>query len=144
MKMTYDKKTGVANDIAVKDLAMTYREAIEKITTYLSLELFKYNRIVTKEIPNDVIQEADDYIDSVRADFIDKQLMYYMREDYINPIDCRKIYKSFHETIAQLEDIYLYRTIYRKSRFHCDWIWWRIQRTGVKTSVLFVYCTIKF
>lgn len=122
MDMTYDKKTGVANDVVVKYLAESYREAVEKITTYLSLELFKYNRIVTKEIPNDVIQEADDYIDSVRADFIDKQLMYYMRENYINPIDCRKIYKSFYETIAQLEDIYVYKTIYKKSRFHCDWI----------------------
>lgn len=122
MKMTYDKTTGVANDVVIKYLAESYREAIEKITTYLSLELFKYNRINTKEIPNDVIQEADDYIDSIRADFIDKRLMYYMGENYINPTDFRKIYKSFYETIAQLEDIYVYKTIYRKSRFHCDWI----------------------
>lgn len=117
MDMTYDKKTGVANDIVVKDLTMAYRNAIEKVTTYLSLELFN-----KEEISNDVFDEADSYIDRIRADFIDKQLMYYMREDYINPTDCRKIYKLFYETIAQLEDIYVYKTIYRKSRFHCDWI----------------------
>lgn len=122
MDMKFDKVTGKANEIVEKDLASAYRNAIEKVTTYLSLELFKYNRIANKEIPNDVFDDADDYIDSVRADFIDKHLSYYLKQDYINPTDYRKIYKSFYETIAQLEDIYLYKTFYRKSRFHCDWI----------------------
>lgn len=119
MNLHFNKETGRANEIVEKDLASTYREAIEKITSYLSLELFKYNRISTEEIPSDVFDKAHQFIDDARSHFIDDTLMYYLRQDYITPTDCKKIYKSFYETIAQLEDIYLYKTIYERSSFHC-------------------------
>lgn len=122
MDMRFDKTTGKANIVIEKDLASAYREAIEKIMSYLSLELFKYNRISSQEIPKDVSDKALDYVRSVKDDFIDR-LVYYHKQKYINFIDYKKIYRSFHETIAQLEDIYIYKTIYRRSSDHCgDWI----------------------
>lgn len=121
MDMTYDKKTGKANDIVEKDLASDYREAIEKITNYLSLELFKYNRISTEGIPSDVFNKTHEFIESVKTHFIDCILMYYLEQSYITASDCRRIFKSFYETIAQLEDVFLYKTIYRKSKFHLEY-----------------------
>ena len=117
MDLHFDKTTGKANEIVEKDLASDYREAIEKITNYLSLELFKYNRISTEEIPSDVFDEAHKFIGDIRADFINK-LMYYYSHYYITSIDYNRILESFNESIAQLEDIYLYKTIYEKSSFH--------------------------
>lgn len=114
----YDTKTGKVNEVVEGYLASAYRKAIEKVINHLSLELFKYNRISTEEIPNDVFDKAHKFIDDIRANFIDDTLMYYLKENYITASDCRSIFKSFYETIAQLEDIYLYKTIYKKSQFH--------------------------
>ena len=127
MDLQFDKTTGKANKVVEKDLASDYREAVEKITNYLSLEFFGM-----KEIPSDVFDEAHKFIGDIRADFINK-LMYYYSHYYITSIDYNRILKSFNESIAQLEDIYLYKTIYEKSSFHLYWI---IQ-TGVKNTCLF-------
>ena len=122
MNLHYDKETGRANEIIEKELSNTYREAIEKIVNYLSLEVFKYNRTI-REVPNDVFDKAHQFIEEVRDDFINNVLMYDFSNKYINLFDCKAIYKSFNETIGQLEDIYLYKTIYKKSSYHyCDWI----------------------
>ena len=118
MNLHYDKTTGRANEVVEKDLASSYRKAIEKVTEYLSLELSKYNRINMEEIPNDVCYKAHEFIDNVRSHFIYDTLSYYIEQRYITLTDFKKIYKSFNETIAQLEDIYLYKTIYEKSTFH--------------------------
>ena len=119
MDLHFNKETGKANEIVEKDLASAYREAIEKIVNYLSLELFKYNRI-SREIPKDVFDETHKFIDDVKANFIDDTLMYYFKQSYITSADYRKILDSFNETIGQLEDIYLYKTIYKKSKFHLE------------------------
>ena len=121
MKMTYDKKTGVANEVVLKDLSCAFRDAIGRISQYLDLELIRYNRDSMKPIPDDVFDDAHNYIEKVRKEF-NEHLDYYRLQNYINPIDARKTYKAFHETIATLEDVYLYKTVYRKSSFHCDWI----------------------
>ena len=118
MDLHYDKKTGRANEVVEKELASNYRKSIEKITNYLSLELFKYNRVSLEEIPNDVCYKAHQFIDNIRSHFIYDTLAYYLEQGYITSIDCEKIHKAFNETIAQLEDIYLYKTIYKKSTFH--------------------------
>ena len=120
MNLHYDEKTGKANKVVERHLANNYRKAIEKIVDYLSLELFKYNRTI-REVPNDVFDKAHQFIDNVRYDFIDNTLEYYFEQAYINVTDCRKILISFYETIAQLEDIYLYKTMYKKSSFHHDY-----------------------
>ena len=120
MDLHFDKTTGKANEVVEKDLASDYREAIEKVISYLSLELFEYNRISAKEIPSYVFNEAHEFIESVRIHFIDGILRYYLEQNYITTSDCSNIFKSFYETIAQLEDVYLYRTIYRKSKFHLE------------------------
>ena len=117
MNLHYDKATGRANEVIEKDLANAYREAIEKITEHLSLEFFKYNRISMEEVPSDVFNEAHKFIGDIRADFI-KRLMYCYSHYYITSIDYKRIFESFNESIAQLEDIYLYKTIYKKSSFH--------------------------
>jgi hypothetical protein len=115
MNLHFDKETGKANEFVEKGLVNTYRESIEKITNYLSLELFNM-----EEIPRDVFDEAHKFIDDIRADFINK-LMYYYSHYYITSIDFNRILESFNESIAQLEDIYLYKTIYKKSSYHyCD------------------------
>ena len=120
MNLHYNKETGRANEIIEKELSNTYREAIEKIVNYLSLEVFKYNRTI-REVPNDVFDKAHQFIEEVRDDFINNVLMYDFSNKYINLFDYKVIYKSFNETIGQLEDIYLYKTIYKKSDFHyCD------------------------
>ena len=121
MDLHFDKTTGKANEVVEKNLASDYREAIEKITNYLSLELFEYNRISAKEIPSYVFNEAHEFIESVRIHFIDGILRYYLEQNYITTSDCSNIFKSFYETIAQLEDVYLYKTIYRKSKFHLEY-----------------------
>ena len=121
MDLHFDKTTGKANEIVEKDLASDYRESIEKITNYLSLELFEYNRISAKEIPSYVFDKTHEFIESVRIHFIDGILRYYLEQNYITTSDCSNIFKSFYETIAQLEDVYLYRTIYRKSKFHLEY-----------------------
>ena len=122
MNLHYDKKTGRANEIIEKEVSNTYRETIEKIVNYLSLEVFKYNRTI-REVPNDVFDKAHQFIEEVRDDFINNVLMYDFSNKYINLFDCKTIYKSFNEAIGQLEDIYLYKTIYKKSNYHyCDWI----------------------
>ena len=126
MDLHFDKETGKANEIVEKDLASYYREAVEKITNYLSLELFGM-----KEIPSDVFDKAHKFIGDIRADFINK-LMYYYSHYYITSIDYNRILESFNESIAQLEDIYLYKTIYEKSSFHLYWI----VQTGVKNTCL--------
>ena len=120
MNLHYDKTTGKANEDVEKGFAYLYREAIEKIVNYLSLELSKYNRISTEEIPSDVCDKAHEYIEKVRGHFINDTLMYCLKQGYITTSDCRSIFESFYETIAQLEDIYLYKTIYRKSNFHLE------------------------
>ena len=120
MDLHFDNTTGKANEIIEKELSNTYREAIEKIVSYLSLELFKYNRTI-REVPNDVFDKAHQFIDNVRYDFIDDTLEYYFEQSYINVVDYRKIFILFYETIAQLEDIYLYKTMYKKSSFHHDY-----------------------
>ena len=120
MNLHYDKKTGRANEIIEKEVSNTYRETIEKIVNYLSLEVFKYNRTI-REVPNDVFDKAHQFIEEVRDDFINNVLMYDFSNEYINLFDCKAIYKSFNEAIGQLEDIYLYKTIYKKSNYHyCD------------------------
>ena len=120
MDLHYNKKTGRANEVVEKDLASAYRQAIEKITNYLSLELSKYNRISMEEVPNDACYQAHQFIDNIRSHFIYDTLTYYIEQCYITLTDFKKIYKSFNETIAQLEDIYLYKTIYEKSSFHLN------------------------
>ena len=120
MDLHFDKTTGKTNEVVEKELSNTYREAIEKIVSYLSLELFKYNRTI-REVPNDVFDKAHQFIDNVRYDFIDNTLEYYFEQSYINVVDYRKIFILFYETIAQLEDIYLYKTMYKKSSFHHDY-----------------------
>ena len=121
MDLHFDKTTGKANEFVEKGLASIYRQSIEKIVNYLSLELFKYNRISIEEIPSDVCDKAHEYIEEVRGHFIDDTLMYYLKQGYITTSDCRSIFKSFYETIAQLEDVFLYKTIYRKSKFHLEY-----------------------
>ena len=116
MDLHYDRETGRANEVIEGYIVNSYRQAIEKITNYLSLELFSM-----EEIPSDVFDEAHKFIGRIRADFINK-LMYYCSHYYITSIDYKRILKSFNESIAQLEDIYLYRTIYEKSSFHLYWI----------------------
>ena len=120
MDLHFNKTTGKANEVIEKELSNTYREAIEKIVNYLSLELFKYNRTI-REVPNDVFDKAHQFIDNVRYDFIDNTLEYYFEQSYINVVDYRKIFILFYEAIAQLEDIYLYKTMYKKSSFHHDY-----------------------
>ena len=117
MDLHFDKTTGKPNEVVEKDLAGDYRESIEKIVSYLSLELFK----TIREVPNDVFDKAHQFIDNVRYDFIDNTLEYYFEQSYINVVDYRKIFILFYETIAQLEDIYLYKTMYKKSSFHHDY-----------------------
>lgn len=112
MNLHYDEETGKANKVVEKYLANSYRKAIEKIVDFLSLEL-PYSGI-----PNSVFNEVHQFIDDVRNKFVDDTLIYYFEQAYINVIDCRKILISFYETIAQLEDIYLYKTMYKKSSFH--------------------------
>ena len=112
MNLHYDKETGKANKVVEKYLANSYRKAIEKIVDFLSLEL-PYSRI-----PNSVFNEVHQFIDNVGNKFVNDTLIYYFEQAYINVIDCRKILISFYETIAQLEDIYLYKTMYKKSSFH--------------------------
>ena len=129
MNLHYDKTTGKANEVVEKNLTNAYRRAIEKVISYLSLELFKYNRISTEEIPSDVFDKAHKFIGDIRADFINK-LMYYYSHYYITSIDYNRTLESFNESIAQLEDIYLYKTIYEKSSFHLYWI----VQTGVKNT----------
>jgi hypothetical protein len=113
MNLHYDKKTGRAKGY----LTDSYRKAIEEIINYLSLELPYFS---VEEIPNDLFNRTHTFINDVRANFIDNTLMYYLEQGYITTSDCRSIFKSFYETIAQLEDIYLYKTIYRKSKFHLE------------------------
>ena len=115
MNLHYDEKTGKANKVVERYLANSYRKAIEKIVDFLSLEL-PYS-----EIPNSLFNEAHQFIDDVRNEFVNDTLIYYFEKAYINVIDCRKILISFYETIAQLEDIYLYKTMYKKSSFHHDY-----------------------
>lgn len=117
MDLHYDRTTGKVNEFVEKGLVNAYRQAIEKITNYLSLELFS----MEEEIPSDVFDKAHEFIGDIRADFISR-LRYYYSHYYITSIDFKKILKSFNESIAQLEDIYLYRTIYKKSSFHLYWI----------------------
>lgn len=117
MNLHYNRTTGKANEFVEKGLVNAYRQAIEKITNYLSLELFNM-----EEIPSDVFDEAHKFIDDIRADFINNKLMYYYSHYYITSIDYKRILESFNESIAQLEDIYLYKTIYEKSSFHLYWI----------------------
>ena len=112
MNLHYDEETGKANKIVERYLINDYRKAIEKIVDFLSLE------VPYSEIPNSLFNEVHQFIDNVRYDFVHNMLMYYFKHDYINVIDYRKILISFHETIAQLEDIYLYKTMYKKSSFH--------------------------
>lgn len=120
MNLHFDKETGRANEVVEKALTNIYRGAIEEIVNYLSLELFKYTRISMEEVPSNICDEAHQFIDNIRSDFIDNTLMYHLEQGYITASDCRSIFKSFYETIAQLEDIYLYKTIYKKSKFHLE------------------------
>ena len=120
MDLHFDKETGKANEVVEKGLVNVYRQAIDELTGYLSLELFKYNRLSMEEIPNDICNKAHEHIEEVRNHFIDDTLMYYLEQGYITASDCRSIFKSFYETIAQLEDVYLYKSIYRKSKFHLE------------------------
>ena len=115
MNLHYDEKTGKANKVVERYLANSYRKAIEKIVDFLSLEL-PYS-----EISNSLFNEVHQFIDDVRNKFVNDTLIYYFEQAYINVIDCRKILISFYETIAQLEDIYLYKTMYKKSSFHHDY-----------------------
>lgn len=121
MNLHFDKTTGKANEVVEKGIVNVYRQAIDELVGYLSLELFKYNRLSMEEIPNDICNKAHEHIEEVRSHFIDDTLMYYLEQGYITTSDCRSIFKSFYETIAQLEDIYLYKTIYRKSKFHLEY-----------------------
>ena len=121
MDLHFDKTTGKANEVIEKGLVNVYKQAIDELVGYLSLELFKYNRLSMEEIPSDICNKAHEHIEEVRNHFIDDTLMYYLKQNYITTSDCRSIFKSFYETIAQLEDIYLYKTIYRKSKFHLEY-----------------------
>lgn len=114
MNLHYDEKTGKVNEFVEKGLVNVYRQAIEKITNYLSLEFFSMEE---EKIPSDVFDEAHRFIGDIRTDFI-YMLMYYYSNDYISSIDYKRMFESFNESIAQLEDIYLYKTIYKKSSFH--------------------------
>ena len=49
MDLHFDKTTGKANEVVEKDLASDYRESIEKITNYLSLELSSTIELVQKK-----------------------------------------------------------------------------------------------
>lgn len=120
MNLHFNKETGKANEIVEKGLVNVYRQAIDELVGYLSLELFKYNRISMEEIPSEIFDKAHKHIEEVRGHFIDDTLMYYLKQGYITTSDCRSIFKSFYETIAQLEDVFLYKTIYRKSKFHLE------------------------
>lgn len=113
MDLHYDRETGRANEVIEGYIVNSYRQAIEKITNYLPLELFS----MEEEIPSDIFDKAHEFIGDIRADFISR-LRYYYSHYYITSIDYKRILKSFNESIAQLEDIYLYRTIYKKSSFH--------------------------
>ena len=115
MDLHFDKTTGKANEVVERYLVNDYRKAIEKIVDFLSLE------VPYSEISNDLFNEVHQFIDNVRKEFVDNTLMYYFEQAYINVTDCRKILISFYETIAQLEDIYLYKTMYKKSSFHHDY-----------------------
>lgn len=117
MDLHFNKQTGRANEVVEGYLTNSYRKAIEEITNYLSLELPYFS---VEEIPNDLFNRTHEFIDDVRANFIDNTLMYYLEQSYITASDCRSIFKSFYETIAQLEDIYLYKSIYRRSKFHLE------------------------
>ena len=117
MDLHFNKTTGRANEVVEGYLTNSYRKAIEEITNYLSLELPYFP---VEEIPNDLFNRTHKFINDVRANFIDNTLMYYLEQSYITASDCRSIFKSFYETIAQLEDIYLYKTIYKKSKFHLE------------------------
>lgn len=121
MNLHFDKETGKANEVVEKGLVNVYRQAIDELVGYLSLELFKYNRLNMEEIPSDICNKAHGHIEGVRNHFIDDTLMYYLEQGYITTSDCRSIFKSFYETIAQLEDVFLYKTIYRKSKFHLEY-----------------------
>ena len=118
MNLHYDKETGMANEVIEGYIANSYKKAIGRITTYLSLELAQYK--MDDAIPNDVFDKAHKFIEEVRDDFINNTLMDDFSNKYINMFDYKQIYKSFNESIGQLEDIYLYRTIYRKSKFHLE------------------------
>ena len=117
MDLHFNKTTGRANETVERHLTDSYRKAIEEITNYLSLELPYFS---VEEIPNDLFNRTHKFIDNVRANFIDNTLMYYLKQSYITISDYRSIFKLFYETIAQLEDIYLYKTIYKKSKFHLE------------------------
>ena len=112
MNLHYDEKTDKANKTVERYLVNDYRKAIEKIVDFLSLE------VPYSKISNNLFNEVHQFIDNVRKEFVDDTLIYYFEQTYINVTDCRKILISFYETIAQLEDIYLYKTIYKKSSFH--------------------------
>ena len=119
MNLHYDKETGRANEVVEEYIANFYRKAIEKIVTHLSLELARYNNNDT--IPKDVLDRTHQFIEKIRNDFTNNTLVYYFSNEYINLFDCKTIYKSFNESVGQLEDLYLYKTIYKKSDFHyCD------------------------
>ena len=116
MNLHYDEETGKANKVVERYLANSYRKAIEKIVDFLSLEL-----TYLPKISNDLFNDVHQFIDNVGNEFVNDTLIYYFEQAYINVIDCRKILISFYETIAQLEDIYLYKTMYKKSSFHHDY-----------------------
>ena len=82
MNLHYDKTTRRSNEIIEKELSNAYREAIEKIVNYLSLELFKYNRTIKEEVPSDVFDKAHKFIGDIRANFINDTLMYYYSHYY--------------------------------------------------------------
>ena len=48
MNLHYDKETGRANEIIEKELSNTYRESIEKIVNYLSLEVLSIIGLLEK------------------------------------------------------------------------------------------------
>ena len=90
MDLHYNKITGKVNEVIKKDLASSYRKAIEKVTEYLSLELSKYNRISIEEIPSDVFDKTHEFIENVRSNFIDDTLAYYIEQCYITLTDFKK------------------------------------------------------
>ncbi|MEE3325157.1 MAG: hypothetical protein VZR33_07480 [Methanosphaera sp.] len=119
MDLHYNKETGRANKVIERYIVNSYKKAIGRITTYLSLELARYK--MDDAIPNDVFDKVHKFIEEVRDDFINNTLMYDFSNKYINLFDYKQIYKSFNESIGQLEDIYLYKTFYKKSSYHyCD------------------------
>ena len=119
MNLHYDKETGRANEVVEGYIVNSYKKALEEIVEHLSLELVRYNNNDT--IPKDVFDRTHQFIEKIRNDFTNNTLVYYFSNKYINLFDCKAIYKSFNETIGQLEDIYLYKTIYKKSSYHyCD------------------------